>query len=61
MTEPLGVSVAEAKRHLGDVSTATVYRLMDRKLLDKRKVGNRTVITMASIKSLLAPSETEVA
>lgn len=60
MTEPLGVSVAEAKRHLGDVSTATVYRLMDRKLLDKRKVGNRTVITMASIKSLLAPSETEV-
>jgi len=60
MTEPLGVSVAEAKRHLGDCSTATIYRLMDRGALDKRKVGNRTIITMASIKSLLAPSETEV-
>ncbi len=60
MTEPLGVSVAEAKRHLGDCSTATVYRLMDRGQLEKRKVGNRTIITMASIKSLLAPSEAEV-
>jgi hypothetical protein len=53
-TEPLGVSVEEAKRHLGDISTATVYRLMDRGKLDKRKVGNRTIITMASIKALLA-------
>lgn len=55
MTEPLGVSVKEAKRHLGGISTATVYRLMDRKLLEKRKVGSRTVITMDSIKALIAP------
>jgi hypothetical protein len=57
MTDPLGVSVEEAKRHLGGVSTATVYRLMDAKKLEKRKVGNRTIITMASIKALLQPAE----
>lgn len=55
MTEPLGVSVEEAKRHLGGISTATVYRLMDRRVLEKRKVGSRTVITMNSIKALIAP------
>jgi hypothetical protein len=55
MTEPLGVSVEEAKRQLGGVSTATVYRLMKKEGgLEKRKVGSRTVITMASIKALLA-------
>ena len=59
MTEPLGVSVAEAKRHLGDCSTATVYRLMAKKEggLEKRKVGSRTIITMDSIKALLAAPE----
>jgi hypothetical protein len=55
MTEPLGVSVEEAKRHLGNISTATLYRLMDRKVLEKRKIGSRTVITMDSIKALIAP------
>ena len=56
MTEPLGVSVEEAKRHLGGVSTATVYRLMAKKEggLAKRKVGGRTIILMESIKALLA-------
>lgn len=53
MSEPLGVSVAEAKRHLGDCSTATIYRLMDRGTLEKRKIGSRTIITMASIRALL--------
>lgn len=54
MTEPLAVSVSEAKRQLGDISTATIYRLFDRPGgLDKRKVGGRTLITMASIKALL--------
>lgn len=57
MTEPLTVSVAEAKRHLGDCSTATVYRLMDRGSLEKRKLGGRTLITMASIKALLNTPE----
>lgn len=61
MTEPLGVSVAEAKRHLGDLSTATVYRLINSGALDKRKVGGRTIITMESIKALLAASATPVA
>ena len=57
MTEPLGVSVEEAKRQLGGVSTATIYRLMDRGSLQKRKIGNRTIILMDSIKSLLAAPE----
>ena len=54
MTEPLAVSVPEAKRHLGDCSTATVYRLIGRGELERRKIGGRTLITMESIKSLLA-------
>ena len=54
MLEPLAVSVPEAKRQLGDCSTATVYRLLDKGALEKRKIGGRTVITMESIKALLA-------
>lgn len=61
MTEPLGVSIAEAKRQLGDLSTATVYRLIAKRKLEKRKVGNRTIITMASIKALLSTPVEEVA
>jgi hypothetical protein len=53
MNEPLTVSVEEAKRHLGGISTATVYRLKAKGDLDQRKIGSRTVITMASIKALL--------
>ena len=54
MTEPLGVSVEDAKRHLGGISTATVYRLFGRNPgLEKRKVGGRTIVTMASIRALL--------
>jgi hypothetical protein len=53
MTEPLAVSVEEAKRHLGGISTATVYRFIDSNRLERRKLGGRTVITMASIKALL--------
>lgn len=57
MTEPLAVSVEEAKRHLGDISTATVYRLLAKEEggLKKKKVGSRTLITWASIKALLDP------
>lgn len=55
--EPLGVSVEDAKRHLGGVSTATIYRLMDRKVLEKRKVGNRTIILMDSIRRMLNAPE----
>lgn len=53
MTEPLAVSVPEARRQLGDLSVATLYRMIDRGQLERRKVGGRTVITMASIKALL--------
>jgi hypothetical protein len=57
MTEPLAVSVPEAKRHLGDLSTATVYRMFKRGELQKLKVGGRTLISMESIKALLARAE----
>lgn len=57
MTEPIGVSVEETKRHLGGVSTATVYRLMAAERLSKRKVGGRTIILMDSIKALLNAPE----
>lgn len=58
MTEPLGVSVEDAKRHLGGISTATVYRLFGRNPgLEKRKVGGRTIVTMASIRALLEAEE----
>jgi hypothetical protein len=57
MTEPLGVSVEDAKRHLGNVSTATIYRLFDRDKLEKRKIGGRTVVTMSSIRALLDAPE----
>lgn len=53
MTQPLAVSVPEARRHLGDCSTATIYRMMDRGQLQKRKIGGRTVILMDSIQALL--------
>lgn len=54
MNEPLCVGVAEAKRQLGGISTATLYRMMvPDGPLDKRKVGHRTVITMASIRAVL--------
>jgi hypothetical protein len=54
MTEPLAVSVQEAKRHLGDLSTATLYRMFQRGQLQKLKVGSRTLVLMESIKALLA-------
>lgn len=53
MTEPLAVSVADAKRHLGNCSTATIYRMLERGELAKRKMGGRTLILMASIRQLL--------
>lgn len=59
MTEPIGVSVEEAKRHLGNCSTATIYTLMAKPNgLQKRKVGGRTIILMDSIKALLNAPET---
>ena len=57
MTEPLSVSVAEAKRHLGNCSTATIYRMLERGDLIKRKMGGRTLILMDSIKAVLGTQQ----
>lgn len=51
--KPLCINVEDAKRHLGGISTATLYRLMARGKLEKRKIGSRTLITMASVEALL--------
>jgi hypothetical protein len=37
-----------------NISHATYYRLINRGLLDARKIGSKTVITAASIQQLLA-------
>jgi hypothetical protein len=40
--------------HLLGISHATLYRLIQRALLDARKIDGKTVITAASIQSFLA-------
>jgi Helix-turn-helix domain len=48
ITKPLLVDIATAKRLLG-ISHATVYRCFEDGKLEKRKIGAKTLITMASI------------
>jgi len=40
--------------HLLSISHATLYRLIDAKRLDARKIDGKTVITAPSIKAFLA-------
>ena len=50
--EPIGLSPADATKFLGGISRATLYRNKGR--LDFRKIGRRTVITVESLRRLLA-------
>lgn len=50
---PTLLGVLPTCRRLG-ISRTTVYDLMGRGLLDARKIGGRTVITMDSIEALAA-------
>jgi excisionase family DNA binding protein len=52
--EPIGLSVEEAKRHLGGISSATLYRRIADGSITAVKVGSRTIITYQSIKALVA-------
>ena len=54
MTEgPLGYSITEARRRLGDISRASLYRAVSRHELELRKIGARSIITARSIEALL--------
>lgn len=54
--EPLAVSVKEACRILS-IGRTTAFRLFRERLLERRKIGARTVVTMESIRNLLARGE----
>ncbi len=53
--EPLAVSVPEAARLLG-IGRTHLYAQLQQNTLVARKIGKRTVITMASIKAVLDAS-----
>jgi len=50
--EPLVITVAQAKQ-ITNLGHSTIYALIKSKKLTVRKVGNRTLITYASVKALL--------
>jgi hypothetical protein len=52
ITKPLLVDIPAAKRLLGGICTATIYRLFETGKLEKRKVGHKTCVTLASIEAL---------
>lgn len=54
--EPLTVTVADARKISG-LSNTTVYKLIGEGKLQVVKIGTRTLITYASVKALLEPSE----
>ncbi len=53
--EPLAVSISEAARLLG-IGRTHLYAQLQQNTLVARKIGKRTVITLASIKALLDAS-----
>jgi hypothetical protein len=59
-TEPLAVTVAEARRLLG-IGTTSIYALIKRDLLTTCRAADldRTLITYASVKALLVPNAPE--
>jgi excisionase family DNA binding protein len=60
MTEPLAVPIPEAAR-LGGVGRSTVYTEIREGRLAYKKIGRRTVITMADLRAWLASKTGEAA
>jgi hypothetical protein len=58
MERPLGYSIEETQRQLGNCSRAHVYRLVQAKKLTLAKVGGRSIITSRSIEELVEPTST---
>ena len=52
--ETLPAGTPKETEHILSVSHATLYRLINRGLLDARKIDGKTVITAASIQSFVA-------
>ncbi len=55
---PITLSIADAAALIG-VSRSTIYKLINTQRLKAIKIGTRTLITMASVETLLAPSSME--
>ena len=53
MDEPLGYSVTETQRRLGNISRNSVYRAVNRQDLELVKIGTRSIITARSVNALL--------
>lgn len=59
MTEPLAVSIAEARRHLGGVSNSTIYRWHKAGQIEIVHVCGRALIRMSEIRRLLKINQSE--
>lgn len=59
--ETLGVSIPEAGKMIAGreqpLSPDTIYRMVARGELEARKIGHRTIITVASIRALVEGAE----
>jgi excisionase family DNA binding protein len=55
MTDPITVTIAEARR-LSGLSNTTVYKLIGEGRLAVVKVGTRTLVTFDSLQRLLDPT-----
>lgn len=60
MTEPLAVPISEAATILG-IGRSTLYKLLDTKEINRVKIGRRSVVPIASLKSYLASKVGEAA
>lgn len=56
--KPIGLSIPDTGKALGGderpLSRATIYRMISRNQLEAFKVGQRTLVTVASIEALAA-------
>ncbi len=52
--KPLLVDIPTAKAMLADISHATIYRLFEKGVLKKVKLGKKACITLASVEALAA-------
>jgi hypothetical protein len=58
MERPLGYSIEETRRQLGNCSRAHIYRLVQADKLRLAKIGGRSIITSQSVEALLSASLT---
>lgn len=58
---PLGLKVDDARRALGGVSRATLYRMINKNELELIRIGGRSIITMKSIEARMDQAVAEAA